>query len=206
MACRVLNHPLAAVKLTQLRDAATGTADFRRLLRELGALLAYEALRDCASHPVSVRTPLAVAEGAELVRPLVLVPILRAGLGLAEGITAIFPEAAVGHIGMYRNEVTLEPEHYFYKVPGHSADAEVLLVDPMLATGNSAVAAAQKLKQEGIRHLRLVCLVGCPQGVNRFESAHPDIPITLGAMDEKLDERSYILPGLGDAGDRYFGT
>lgn len=206
MACTVLKHPLVAVKLTELRNHSTSSADFRRLLGELGALLAYEALRDCPVTSRTVQTPLAVCGGQELLRPLVFVPILRAGLGLAEGMTRIFPEAAVGHIGMYRNEVTLEPEHYFFKVPGHSANAEVLLVDPMLATGNSAAAAAQKLKDEGIRHLRLVCLVGAPEGVARFEAAHPDVPITLAALDERLDAHGYILPGLGDAGDRYFGT
>lgn len=206
MPCHVVNHPLIAAKLARLRDETTAPPEFRRLLKEIGALLAYEALRDFPVRITEVRTPLTRCSASELARPLVLIPILRAGLGLSEGMLELFPEATVGHIGLFRNEVTLQPEQYFFKIPAHSTDAEVLLVDPMLATGNSAVAAARKLKDEGIKSLRLVCLVGCPQGVACFEEAHPDVPITIAALDEKLDHRGYIFPGLGDAGDRYFGT
>jgi uracil phosphoribosyltransferase len=168
--------------------------------------MAFELTRGLDSRPKQVQTPLATAEGLELVRPLLLVPILRAGLGMLNGIIDITPDALVGHIGMARDEETHRPVTYYCNLPAETAEADVLLIDPMLATGNSSAAAASKLKEEGAKHVRFLCLVCCPEGIAHFSAEHPDIPIYTAAIDERLDENAYIVPGLGDAGDRYFGT
>ncbi len=206
MGCHLVDHPLVRARVTVLRDRDTGLELFRRTLRELSTLMAYEALRDLGERPRSVTTPLAITSGSQLERPVVIMPILRAGLGMAEAVSEILPDAAVGHIGMYRDEETLQPQQYLLRVPPGIGDAEVLVVDPMLATGNSGAAALDKLKGAGARRLRLICLVGCPQGVRRIAETHPDVPVYLAAMDDGLNDRGYIIPGLGDAGDRYYGT
>jgi uracil phosphoribosyltransferase len=202
----VVDHPLVQSKLSLLRAKETSAADFRRLMRELAALLAYPVTADLEAAPRPVETPLAPYEGTRLARPIILVPILRAGLGLLEGMLHLFPRAAVGHIGMYRDEETLLPQHYYSKTPAGLADAEVILLDPMLATGQSAAAAVTELKNRGAVRIRLLCVVSAPQGLNVMQAAHPDVPIYTAAVDERLDERGFIVPGLGDAGDRYFGT
>ena len=202
----LVRHPLADLKVTALRDKHTPAPEFRRLLQELSQLVAYEALRDFEIESCRVETPLGPAQGARPVRPLVLVPVLRAGLAMADGILRIFPTAAVGHIGMFRNEETLEPVSYYFRLPPGAAGAHVLLLDPMLATGNSLDAAAERLKKEGIPRMTCACIVASRPGVERLRAAQPDMPIFGAALDEALDARGYITPGLGDAGDRIFGT
>lgn len=205
-AVTVIDHPLVRVKLTILRDQATSSADFRRTLRELGALLVLEITRDLLTTPVETQTPLARFTGSVLARPLILAPILRAGLGLLDGMIEVLSDASVGHIGMYRNEETLRPESYYFKLPTHLASAEVIVIDPMLATGWSASATIDQLKEHGAKFIRFVCLVSSPQGLEHLQTAHPDVRIFTAAVDEGLNEIGYIVPGLGDAGDRYFGT
>lgn len=202
----VIDHPLVRVKLSQLRDARTTSVEFRARLNELATLLVFESTRDLAVRPVQVQTPLETAEGAVLARPIIVAPILRAGLGLVEGMLDLLPDVSVAHIGMFRNEETRRPESYYFKAPPHLAEADVLVVDPMLATGWSATAAIAQLKEAGATSVRFVCLVTCPQGVAQLRSAHPDVLIFTASVDRALDPRAYILPGLGDAGDRYFGT
>lgn len=202
----LVRHPLADLKVTSLRDKNTPAPEFRRLLLELSQLIAYEALRDFEIKSCRVETPLGPAQGARPLRPLVLVPVLRAGLAMADGILRIFPSAAVGHIGMFRNEETLEPVSYYFRLPPGAAGAHVLLLDPMLATGNSLAAAAERLKKEGIPRMTCACIVASRPGVERLRAAQPDMPIFGAALDEALDARGYITPGLGDAGDRIFGT
>lgn len=203
--CTVVNHSLVAAKLAVLRDRNTSHDLFRRTLRETAVLIASEALRDIETVPVEVETPLTKCPGVRLARPVVIIPILRAGLGMMEGILEILPDARVGHVGLYRDEVTFEPRSYYFKAP-LLEEAEVLIVDPMLATGHSACDAASKLKAHGARRLRLINIIGSVQGVACFRENHPDIPNYLGTIDPSLDEKAYIVPGLGDAGDRYFGT
>lgn len=169
-------------------------------------LMVYEVTRDLRTKTQTIQTPLAEYEGAALDRPLIVAPILRAGLGMVEGILRLLPDVGVAHIGMYRNEVTHRPESYYFKSPGNLAEADVILVDPMLATGWSATSAIAQLKERGARSLRFACLVSCPAGIEQVRSAHPDVPIYTAAIDSHLDDRAYIVPGLGDAGDRYFGT
>ncbi|MFZ9932734.1 MAG: uracil phosphoribosyltransferase [Chthoniobacterales bacterium] len=202
----LVRHALADLKVTALRDKLTAAPDFRRILQELSQLVAYEALRDFEVEPCRVETPLGPASGTRAARPLVLVPVLRAGLAMADGILRIFPTAAVGHIGMFRDEKTLEPVNYFFRLPPDAAEAHVLLLDPMLATGNSLAAAARRLKSEGIPRLTCACIVASRPGVTHLRQTHPDMPIYGAALDEALDARGYITPGLGDAGDRIFGT
>lgn len=202
----LIRHPLAELKVSALRDKRTPAPEFRRLLQELSQLVAYEALRDFEVESCGVETPLGPAKGAKPVRPLVLVPVLRAGLAMADGILRIFPSAAVGHIGMFRNEETLEPVSYYFRLPPGAAGAHVLLLDPMLATGNSLAAAAARLKKEGIPRMTCACIVASRPGVKRLREAEPDMPIFGAALDDALDARGYITPGLGDAGDRIFGT
>ena len=202
----VIDHPLVRVKLTRLRDANTGSEDFRARLRELAMLMVFEATRDLATRPVLIRTPLAPHEGSALARPLIVAPILRAGLGLLSGMLELLADVSVAHIGIFRNEETHRPESYYFKAPAHLAEAEVILVDPMLATGWSATAAVARLKEAGAQTIRFVCLVACPEGLRQLREAHPDVLIFTAAVDPTLDERAYIVPGLGDAGDRYFGT
>lgn len=206
MSYHVVDHPLVRVRVSVLRDRNTGLELFRRTLRELSALVAYEALRDLKEAAHTVTTPLASCAGAVLESRIIIMPILRAGLGMAEAVSEILPEAAMGHIGMYRNEETLLPQEYLLRLPPGVESAEVLVVDPMLATGNSGAAALERLKQAGAKKLRLICLVGCPAGVEKIAQSHPDVPVFLAAMDDGLNDRGYIIPGLGDAGDRYYGT
>lgn len=202
----VIDHPLVRVKLTQLRDVNTGSEDFRARLNELAALMVFEATRDLPTRPLAIQTPLAPHEGATLARPLVIAPILRAGLGLVAGMLDLLGDVAVAHIGMFRNEETHRPESYYFKAPPHLSQADVVLVDPMLATGWSATAAVARLKQAGAPRVRFVCLVSCEAGIHQLRTVHPDVPIFTASIDSGLNERAYIVPGLGDAGDRYFGT
>jgi uracil phosphoribosyltransferase len=202
----VIDHPLVQVKLGRLRDQTTSTADFRRLLRETAALLFFMATVDLPTREITVQTPLAPAAAHALERPIVLAPILRAGLGLLEGVFELVPEACVAHIGIYRDETTLRPVSYYARVPPRIEEADVILLDPMLATGHSAAAAVSALREAGAQRLRFLNLVSCPAGIAYFHEEHPDVPIFTAAVDERLDERGYIVPGLGDAGDRFFGT
>ena len=202
----VLNHPLITHKLTQMRKTKTGTKDFRENLDEIAELMAYEVCRDLPVQPVEIETPVAPCVGYELSKEVIIVPILRAGIGLLDGIRRLVPTAKVGFIGLYRDEETLEPHEYFAKFPKGLEDAVVMVVDPMLATGGSAVAALDAIKARGAKNIKLVCLVGVPEGVKAVQTDHPDVDIYLAAMDDHLNERGYIVPGLGDAGDRIFGT
>jgi uracil phosphoribosyltransferase len=202
----LIRHTLADLKVSALRDRETPVPEFRRLLQELSQLVAYEALRDFETVPTIVQTPLGPAAGVKAARPLVLVPVLRAGLAMADGVLRMFPTAAVGHIGMFRNEETLEPVSYYFRLPPGAAGAHVLLLDPMLATGNSLAAAADRLQEAGILRLSCACIVASRPGVERLRAAQPDMPIYGAALDDALDQRGYITPGLGDAGDRIFGT
>ncbi len=202
----VLNHPLITHKLTQMRKESTGTKDFRQNLDEIAGLMAYEISRDLPLQSIDIQTPVAKCSTFELEKEIVLVPILRAGLGMVNGIRDLIPTAKVGHIGLYRDEKTLEPHEYFAKFPSNMPESVVMILDPMLATGGSASAAITLLKNRGAKIIKLVCLVGAPEGVHRIEKDHPDVDIFLAALDEKLNEVGYIVPGLGDAGDRIFGT
>ena len=202
----VVEHPLVGVKLAALRDRATGTAEFRRNLQELSALLLMEASRGWGTAARAVETPLAAAEGVTLARRAMLVPILRAGLGMVDGMLHLLPDASVGHLGLYRDEKTLRPVSYYRRLPREIGEAEVLLLDPMLATGYSACEAVAVLKSHGARSIRFVCIVACPEGIAQLQSAHPDVSIVTATVDAGLNDVGYIVPGLGDAGDRYFGT
>ncbi len=202
----VLNHPLITHKLTQMRKKSTTTKDFRENLDEIAELMAYEVCRDLPTKPVQIETPVAPCTGFELSKEVVIVPILRAGIGLLDGIRRLVPTAKVGFIGMYRDEKTLEPHEYFAKFPSNLADAIVMIVDPMLATGGSAIDAIEAVKKRGAKQIKLVCLVGAPDGVKAVQSAYPDVDLYLAALDDHLNENGYIVPGLGDAGDRIFGT
>jgi uracil phosphoribosyltransferase len=202
----VVDHPLVASKLATLRDRNTATAEFRRNLQEISKLLLVEAAREWGTIDAAVVTPLAEMTGAALARPIALVPILRAGLGMVDGILPLLPHASIGHLGLYRDEKTLRPVSYYRRLPRGLADAEVLLLDPMLATGYSACEAVTVLKSHGARSIRFVCIVACPEGIAQLQSAHADVPIITAAVDSGLNEVGYIVPGLGDAGDRYFGT
>ena len=202
----VFNHPLMDHKLALIRDEKTGTKDFRQTVSEIGMLMAYEITRDLPQKEIEVKTPVAIAKCKTLAKEVVIIPILRAGLGMVDGITALIPTAKVGHIGLYRDEETLEPKEYYAKFPSIIKEATVLLVDPMLATGGSVVHTVNVLKRNGIKDITYVGLVGAPEGVKRVQEAHPDVNIFLAALDEKLNEKGYIVPGLGDCGDRLFGT
>lgn len=202
----VLKHPLLTHKLTQMRKKETGTKDFRQNLDEIGGLMAYEITRDLPVKAVEIETPVTTCQTYELEKEIILVPILRAGLGMVNGICTLIPTVKIAHVGLYRDEETLEPHVYFEKYPKHMDDAIVMIVDPMLATGGSSIAAIDMVKKQGAKNIRLICLVGAPEGVQAVEQAHPDVDIYLAALDEKLNEHGYIVPGLGDAGDRIFGT
>lgn len=202
----VLNHPLITHKLAQMRRKETGTKDFKQNLDEIAGLMAYEVCRDLPVKEVTIETPVATCTTTELEKEIVLIPILRAGLGLVNGINDLIPTAKVGFIGLYRDEETLEPHEYFAKFPSTMPDAVNMVLDPMLATGGSAVAAIDMIKKRGAKIIKLVCLVGAPEGVKAVEEAHPDVDIYLAALDSHLNEKGYIIPGLGDAGDRIFGT
>lgn len=202
----VVEHPLARVKLARLRDERTPPREFRRNAQELAVLLAFAATRDLATMPEKIRTPLAETDGAQLMRPIIVVPILRAGLGICDAILPFLGDAVVGHIGMRRDEATHLPTSYYFNTPTHLGEADVLVVDPMLATGHSGADSIAKLKQAGARRIRFICFLAAPEGIAHLSAQHPDVAIFTSAVDERLDERAYIFPGLGDAGDRYFGT
>ena len=203
----VVEHPLIQHKLTLMRERDTPSAVFRQLLREISTLLAYEVLRDLPVTTRTIETPLAEMEAPVLKgKKLCLVSILRAGSGLLEGMLDLVPSARVGHIGLYRDPETLEPIEYYLKLPEGIADRPVIAVDPMLATGNSASAAVQRVKEHGARDIKLVCLLAAPEGIAAFQAHHPDVPIFTAAVDSHLDDHGYIVPGLGDAGDRMYGT
>ena len=202
----LLEHSLVAAKMSVLRDKTTGTAQFRRALEQIAILLLAEASKCWPTLTIEIETPLAPMTGATLARPVVFVPILRAGLGLLEGMLHIIPEAGVGHIGLYRDEVTLRPVNYYCRLPASLAQSHVLLLDPMLATGRSATEGATLLKAQGATSIQFICVVACEVGIEQLRGAHPDIPIYSAAIDPELNEFGYIVPGLGDAGDRYFGT
>jgi len=199
-------HPLVAHKITRLRDLTTEPKKFRELVRELAALLAYEATLDLQIMPVEVQTPLTLANGHVLMEKIGLVPILRSGLGMVEGFWELMPSAEVWHIGLYRDERTLKPVSYYNRLPIEPTVSVCLILDPMLATGGSAVATVDILKNWGVSKIKFVGLIAAPEGIQALHSAHPDIPIHIAAIDERLNEHGYILPGLGDAGDRQFGT
>lgn len=202
----VFDHPLIKHKLTIMRKKETGTKDFRQNLDEIGGLMVYEVTRDLPLNKIPIETPLCQTIGYEMAKDVVIVPILRAGLGVVNGIQNLIPTARIAHIGMYRDEETLEPHPYFEKYPSNMDEAAVIIVDPMLATGGSSVAAIDMVKKQGATSIKLVCLVGAPEGVKVVEEAHPDVDIYLASLDDHLNEKGYIVPGLGDAGDRIFGT
>ena len=202
----VLEHPLIGHKMAILRDRMTSTKDFRQLVSEIAMLMTYEVTRDLPTSPVEVETPLEKTTGRMVAgKKLTLVPILRAGLGMVEGISHLIPSARIGHIGLYRDHDTLKPVSYYFKVPSESS-RDFFVLDPMLATGGTAVDAIQKLKDIGASRIRFLCLVAAPEGVRVMLDAHPDVPVYTAALDRQLNEHGYILPGLGDAGDRIFGT
>ncbi len=204
---KVLKHPLIEIKLTEMRDEKSNHTTFKTNLNEIASLMVFEILRDYQTKPREVKTPTgSTTTGSTFDKEIVIVPILRAGLGMVSGIELLVPQAKVGHIGMYRDEKTFEAVEYFYKIPAVAKDSEMIIVDPMLATGVSALDAIEKLKADNFTNIRLVCLVGAPEGVKAIEDKHPDVSIYLAALDDKLDENKYIRPGLGDAGDRIFGT
>jgi uracil phosphoribosyltransferase len=203
----VPDHPLLRHKLTLLRDRHTPTAQFRQVAREVSLLMAYEVTRDLPLEPIDIETPMEPMRAEHLAgKKLCIVSILRAGNGILEGMLDLVPSARVGHIGLYRDPVTLRPVEYYLKLPSDVADRLVILVDPMLATGYSAVAAATRLKQAGVTAMKFVCLIAAPEGIETFGQAHPDVPVFAGAVDRELDGHGYIRPGLGDAGDRFYGT
>ena len=203
----VVDHPLVQHKLTLMRDKKRSTKGFRQLLNEIGMLLAYEVTRDPPLEPVEIDTPVATMQAPQIAgKKLVLAPILRAGVGFLDGMLTLVPSARVAHVGLYRDPETLQAVEYYFKAPSDLADRLVLVLDPMLATANSAVAAVDRLKERGARDLRFVCLLAAPEGIDRMRGAHPDVPIWTAAIDEHLNDHGYIVPGLGDAGDRMYGT
>lgn len=203
----VLDHPLIQHKLTLIRDKNTGSKEFRELVEEVSMLMAYEVTRDFPLESVEIETPVAKAECKVIAgRKVGFVPILRAGLGMVEGMLKLIPAAKVGHIGLYRDPKTLEPVEYYCKLPSDLTERELIVIDPMLATGGSAAAAVKFLKDRKVKNIKLVCLIAAPEGIKRIQDEHPELDIYVGSVDEKLNEKSYIVPGLGDAGDRLFGT
>ena len=203
----VMDHPLIQHKIGILRRVETGSKDFRTLIGEIAMLECYEATRDLQLADVEIETPICKTTAKELKgKKLAVVPILRAGLGMVDGVLAMIPAAKVGHIGLYRNEETLEPVEYFCKLPADCANREVFVVDPMLATGGSAIAAIQMLKNRGVKNIHFMCVIAAPEGIKKMQEAHPDVDMSIGALDDHLNEKGYIVPGLGDAGDRIFGT
>lgn len=207
MNVNVMTHPLIQHKVTLIRSVDTGTKDFRQLLEEIALLMGYEITRDLPLEDVEVETPLVKAIGKQIAgKKLGIVPILRAGLGMVNGLLELMPMAKVGHVGMYRDPETLQPVEYYCKLPSDLADRRIIVTDPMLATGGSAAAAISLLKEKGAKEIQLMCLVAAPEGVEVVNKAHPDVRIYVATLDEKLNDHGYILPGLGDAGDRIFGT
>ncbi|WP_126937399.1 MULTISPECIES: uracil phosphoribosyltransferase [unclassified Veillonella] len=207
MNVNVMTHPLIQHKVTLIRSVDTGTKDFRELLEEIALLMGYEITRDLPLEDVKVQTPLVEAIGKQIAGKKVgIVPILRAGLGMVNGLLELMPMAKVGHVGMYRDPETLQPVEYYCKLPSDLSERRIIVTDPMLATGGSAAAAISLLKEKGAKEIQLMCLVAAPEGVEVVNKAHPDVRIYVAALDEKLNDHGYILPGLGDAGDRIFGT
>ena len=203
----VMDHPLIQHKIGIIRRTETSSKEFREMIGEIAMLMCYEATRDLKLEDVEIETPITKMTAKELAgKKLAVVPILRAGLGMVEGMLAMIPAAKVGHIGLYRNEETLEPVEYYCKLPQDCAERDVFVVDPMLATGGSSVAAITMLKNRGVKKIRFMCIVAAPQGIERMKEEHPDVDIYIGALDDHLNEHKYIVPGLGDAGDRIFGT
>ena len=203
----VFDHPLIQHKLSILRDESTSVKEFRELISEIAMLMCYEATRDLPLEEVEVQTPVAMAHCKQIAgKKLAIVPILRAGLGMVEGMVAMMPNAKVGHIGLFRDPETLEPVKYYFKMPADIAERDVIVVDPMLATGGSAAAAVKFLKEAGAQHIKLMSIIGAPEGVDAMQKVHPDVDIFVAAVDEHLNDHGYIVPGLGDAGDRIFGT
>jgi uracil phosphoribosyltransferase len=203
----VVTHPLVQHKLTKLRDKATSSTNFRRLLREIGLLLGYDATRDLPTMQARIETPIEAMDAPLLDgKKLVVVPILRAGLGLAEGVIDLVPLARVGHVGLYRDPRTLQAVEYYLKIPQDISDRDVIVCDPMLATAHSAIAAVDRLKESGAKRIKFICVLGSEQGARTFAEVHPDVPVFAAAIDAKLNDHGYIVPGLGDAGDRLFGT
>ena len=202
-----LNHPLVEHKLAILRDKKTGTKEFREIISELATILCYEAMKDAKSYETEIETPIKKMTTHKIdENHYAFVPILRAGTGMLDGIINVIPNAKIGHIGMYRDEETFEPNVYFFKVPKDIDKREVIILDPMLATGGSGLDAIELLKKEGVTKIKFLCIIAAPEGIERLEKAHPDVQIYCAAIDEKLNEHAYIVPGLGDAGDRIFGT
>lgn len=204
---QVMDHPLIRHKISYIRRADVGSKEFREIVGEISALMCYEATRDLKLQDVKIRTPICEMTGKELSgKKLAVVPILRAGLGMVDGILSLIPAAKVGHIGLYRDPETFRPVEYFCKLPADCEERDVFVADPMLATGGSLAAAVQMLKEKGVRHMRVMCIIAAPEGVERMRQEHPDVDLYIGALDEGLNEHKYIVPGLGDAGDRIFGT
>ncbi len=202
-----MDHPLIAHKISYIRSENVGTKEFREVIGEIAQLMCYEATRDLKTRDVNIKTPVAETTGKVLTgRKPAIVPILRAGVGMVDGMLSLMPAAKVGHIGLYRDPKTLEPVEYYCKLPADCEEREVFVVDPMLATGGSSTAAIRMLKEKGVAHIRFLCIIAAPEGVERMQKEHPDVDIYIGALDERLNEHGYIVPGLGDAGDRIFGT
>lgn len=202
----IMTHPLISHKLTIMRSKDTSVKDFRECAHEIALLIGYEATKDLKLQDYEIETPICKTVGKQIERQVALVPILRAGLGMVDALMDLIPAAKIGHIGLYRNEETLEPVEYYCKLPTDIAKRQVLVLDPMLATGGSAVAAINFIKKRGAKNIKFVCIIAAPQGIEVLRKAHPDVEIFCGALDEKLNENGYIVPGLGDAGDRLFGT
>lgn len=203
----VMDHPLIQHKIGQIRKKETGTKDFRQMISEIATMISFEATRNLELEDVEIETPICTTTVKQLKgRKMAIVPILRAGLGMVDGMLQMIPAAKIGHIGLYRDPETLKPVEYYCKLPADCAEREVFVVDPMLATGGSSVAAIQMLKEKGCKKICLLCIIAAPEGVRAMQEAHPDVDLYIGALDEKLNEHGYIVPGLGDAGDRIFGT
>ena len=203
----VMDHPLIQHKISYIRREDVGTKEFREVISEIASLMCYEATRDLKLQDVTIKTPICEMVGKELTgKKLAVVPILRAGLGMVDGMLSLIPAAKVGHIGLYRDPETLEPVEYYCKLPADCSEREVFVVDPMLATGGSSAAAIQMLKDKGVKHIRFMCILAAPEGVKKMQEAHPDVDMYIGALDDHLNDHGYIVPGLGDAGDRIFGT
>ena len=203
----VFDHPLIQHKLSILREKSTSVKEFRELISEIAMLMCYEATRDLPLEEIEIETPVAKAKVKHIAgKKLAIVPILRAGLGMVDGMVSMMPNVKVGHIGLFRDPETLEPVKYYFKMPPDIEERDVIVVDPMLATGGSASAAIQFLKDDGVKHIKLMCIIGAPDGVKRMQEDHPDVDIFVAALDDHLNEHGYIVPGLGDAGDRIFGT
>lgn len=203
----IFDHPLIQHKISLLRDKRTTTKEFRELVAEISMMMAYEVTRDLPLKMIEVETPIAIAKSRVLAgKKMAIVPILRAGLGMVDGLLSLMPMAKVGHIGLYRDPVTLEPVEYYCKLPDDANERDIVILDPMLATGGSASAAVSFLRERGIKNIKFMCLIAAPEGVKKLHTDHPDVPIFCASLDEKLNDHAYIVPGLGDAGDRMFGT